>query len=62
MMDIYGKLKNGKLILAPRAIVRDGKSIFDAEDVYRECGYKIIKYIVGQFSRQNICHFIMNLC
>ena len=21
-----------------------------------------IKHIVGQFSRQNICHFIMNLC
>lgn len=40
MSERYGKIKNGKLILAPKFVNRDGSIIFDNQTLYVENGYK----------------------
>lgn len=40
----YGKIKNGKLILASSFIRRDGAFLYNAEDLYKAKGYKEICY------------------
>lgn len=44
MSERYGKIKNGKLILAPEIVNRDGAIIFDNQTLYVENGYKKIIY------------------
>ena len=44
MSERYGKIKNGKLILAPKFVNRDGSIIFDNQTLYVENGYKKIIY------------------
>ncbi len=36
----YGKIKNGKLILASNAVVRTGELLINDESLYTKCGYK----------------------
>lgn len=40
----YGKIKNGKLILAPHIVVRTGELLINDESLYTKCGYKKIEY------------------
>lgn len=40
----YGKIKNGKLILASNAVVRTGELLINDESLYTKCGYKKIEY------------------
>ena len=44
MSERYGKIKNGKLILAPQFINRDGAITFDNQTLYIENGYKKLIY------------------
>ena len=44
MSERYGKIKNGKLILAPQLINRDGAITFDNQTLYIENGYKKLIY------------------
>lgn len=42
--NLYGKLKNGVLIVAPALIVRNGHIEYDNETLYQSAGYKNVIY------------------
>ncbi len=42
--NLYGKLKNGVLIVAPALIVRNGQIEYDNEELYQSAGYKKVVY------------------
>lgn len=44
MSERFGKIKNGKLILAPMIINRNGSILYDEQELYIENGYKRIVY------------------
>lgn len=44
MEQVFGKIKNGKLIIAPKIVIRDGDISFDNKSLYKEKGYKEILY------------------
>ena len=44
MNQVFGKIKNGKLIIAPQIVIRDGNINFDNTSLYEEKGYKKLVY------------------
>lgn len=52
MSERYGKIKNGKLILAPQLINRDGSIIVDDNTLYIENGYKKLLYTIPPENRE----------
>ena len=49
----YGKIKNGKLILASNAVVRTGELLINDEMLYTKCGYKKIEYTSPPINKNN---------
>lgn len=52
MSERFGKIKNGKLILAPQVINRDGSIVFDDKILYVENGYKKLLYTMPPENRE----------
>ena len=44
MEQAFGKIKNGKLIIAPKIVIRDGDIKIDNISLYKEKGYKKLLY------------------
>lgn len=48
----YGKIKNGKLILAPSILSREGEIVVEDTKLYKESGYKELMYTTPPHNRE----------